>query len=278
MLRTGVGAPRRPGGATATKPPSIAILAPVQKRLAIYVASYNTRDYTELCIRSLHRYADRPFALTVGDSGSADGSAERLGELARDGWLTLEVVAQPRRHADWLDRWLAQASADLALLCDSDIQFRRRGVLGTMVDVATRTRAAIVSTELLPHDHYEDERRSTHLMPRPAPWLMLIDPAQLRSLDTSYEEHTEAAPEYPEGTRTFDVGGLLYHRAIDAGMTHVELGRRLSRRFRHYQGASWQQPNRRGLLPRRSPQARLARALAANRRAQPEPSPLGRLP
>jgi GT2 family glycosyltransferase len=248
----------------------------VQERIAVYVASYNTRDYTELCVRSLHRYADRPFALTVGDSGSADGSAELLADLAREGWLALETAPQRRRHAEWLDRWLIEAQTELVLFCDSDIEFRRRGALGAMVDAARRTRAAIVSSGLLPHGHYEDERRSTHLMPRPAPWLMLVNTLQLRSLQTSYEEHAEPAPEYPEGSRTFDVGGLLYHRALAAGMEHAELGWRLRRRFRHYQGASWLGPLP-GLRWRRPPDALVARGLRSNRRAQATPSALGRL-
>jgi GT2 family glycosyltransferase len=245
--------------------------------VAVYLASYNTRDYTELCLRSLHRFADRPFALHVGDSGSHDGSREMLVEFEREGWLTLESHADPRRHAVWLDQWLAGADSEYLLFCDSDIQFRRRGFLAAMLDAARREQAAIVSPGLLPTGPYEDERLVTQLMPRPIPWLMLVHTPSLRRLQTSFEEFTEPSLEYPQGKRTFDVGGLLYRRALDAGMNYVALDRRFARTFRHFGGASWQGVAP-GLIRRRSPALVLARALADNRRHQPSPSPLAAKP
>ena len=44
----------------------------------VHVASANTRSLTELCIRSMERFAGYPFELYVGDVGSHDGSIEML--------------------------------------------------------------------------------------------------------------------------------------------------------------------------------------------------------
>lgn len=244
--------------------------------VAVYVASYNTRAYTELCVRSLHRFADRPFRLVVGDSDSRDGSSEMLSALERDGWLSLQSSPSPRRHAVWLDEWLANADSEYLLFCDSDIEFRRRGFLAAMLKAARPAGVAIVSPGLLASGPYSDERLVTQLMPRPIPWLMLVHAPSLRSLATSYEEFTEPSSDYPQGKRTFDVGGLLYHRALAAGMTQVSLGRRFALKFRHYGGASWQTVAPVGLIRRRAPEAVLERELERSRRYQTQPSALSR--
>jgi GT2 family glycosyltransferase len=246
----------------------------VESPLPIYIASHNTRSYTELCVRSLHRYADQPFDLLVGDSASTDGSPELLGRLTREGWLGLQTTPAPRRHAEWLDRWLASADADYVVWCDSDIEFLRPGFLGDMRRAAERERAVIVSPGLLPEGHYEDERLVTHLMPRPTPWLMLVHVPSLRSLQTSYEEVTEPSEAYSEGSRTFDVGGLIYHRAIEAGMRHAGMGWRFRRKFRHFAGASWRDVGPVGRIRPRSAASVLEGSLEATRRAQPRPSRL----
>jgi glycosyltransferase involved in cell wall biosynthesis len=249
----------------------------VSSPLPIYVASHNTLAYTELCIRSLHRHADQPFDLIVGDSASTDGSRELLGQLARAGWLQLEAISAPRRHAEWLDRWLASATSEYVVWCDSDIEFLRAGILADMRHAARRNDAVIVSPGLLPAGHYEDERLFTHLMPRPTPWLMLVHVASLRALETSYEEVTEPTEAYSEGSRTFDVGALLYHRAVEAGMRHAHLGWRSRRKFRHFGGASWRAVGPVGRTRRRPAGAVLQTSLEAARRAQPSPSGLAQI-
>jgi len=242
--------------------------------IEIYVASFNTRLYTELCVRSLHASADHPFRLTVGDSGSRDGSAELLAQLATDGWLELELSRGPRRHSAWLDGWLAGATARRVLFCDSDIEFRRPGLLGEIASLAERTGAAIVTSEVLPADHYEDadEGITTHLMSRPAPWLMMVDADALRPLQISFEKHTEPCDDYPEGSRTFDVGARLYHEALARGLGHAVLPRRARRSFRHYVGASWRTVRPVGRLRRRTPLDVVQRSLTRLREAQPAPS------
>lgn len=237
--------------------------------LPIYVASYNTSLHTELCIRSLHHYAGGPFTLNIGDSDSRDGSAEMLNRLAQEGWLTVESIQAPRLHREWLDHWLQNATAERVLFCDSDIEFLRSGFIAAL----RATRAAIVSPELLAAGRYVDSKLTTHLMTRPAPWLTMIDAPSLRSLQTSFAEVTEATEEYPEGKRTFDVGGLLYHRALEAGLTYADLGRSFRRYYRHYFGASWRTVGPIGRL-RRDPAKLLERSLEKLRATQPAPSDL----
>lgn len=241
--------------------------------LPIYVASCNTRDHTELCVRSLHRHADVPFELVVGDSDSRDGSREMLDQLASEGWLRVEHSAKLMWHAAWLDRWLAAAHGPYALFCDSDIQFLR-GCLGDMRRVAERTGAAVVSPGLQTGGPYRDHRILTRSMPRPSPWLMLVDVPRLRSLNTSYAVVSEPAPEYPEGQRTFDVGSLLYQRALEAGMTHAGMGLLFRRSFRHYENASWGSVRPVGRIRRRSAAELVDRSLRTLRKRQPGPSRL----
>src|ERR1700737_3559135 len=69
----------------------------------VYVASYNTVEATELCIRSMREYAGYPFQLTVGESGSQDGSLTMLMRLKERGWLSLELATQRRIPSEWLE-------------------------------------------------------------------------------------------------------------------------------------------------------------------------------
>lgn len=239
--------------------------------IPVYVASYSTRAYTEVCVRSLHRFADAPFELVVGDSGSEDGSAEMLEALAADGWLRLERSATPLVHSQWLDRWIATAEEPYVVFCDSDVEFLR-GCLADMRRTAERTDATIVSPRLVPGGPYRDDRLTTRVMPRPAPWLMMVHAARVRALSTSYEVVTEPAPEYPEAKRTFDVGALLYQRAVARGMSHVSMGRRFARTFRHYENASWGEARPVGRLRRRSAAEVLETSLRRLRIIQPSPS------
>ena len=99
----------------------------------LYVASLNTATATELCIRSMREFAGYPFELTIGDSGSDDGSVEMLRRLETLGWLSVEVAAGGRLHAEWLDEWRGSCTARLAVFVDSDVEFLRPGWLVQLV-------------------------------------------------------------------------------------------------------------------------------------------------
>ena len=107
-----------------------------QPDVRVHIASINTARVTELCIRTMHRYAGYPFTLVVGDGGSTDGSLEMLRRLERQGWLELEVAPNGRLRTEWLDHWFAECSERLAVFSDSDVEYLRPNWLREMVDAA----------------------------------------------------------------------------------------------------------------------------------------------
>lgn len=244
--------------------------------LTVYVASFNTVGYTELCIRSLHHYADVPFHLVVGDSDSRDGSYEMLNTMAEEGWLELESSPTRREHGHWLDDWVGSVRTQYALFCDSDIQFLGSGVLSGLLNAAKGSSAAIVSERLLPGRHYQDWRAPTYLLPRPAPWLLLVDAPAIRSLGTSFLRVFEPSDHHVEGQVTWDVGAKLYHHAVEAGMQHASLGRWVRRKYRHFGQASWgaRNPMPVGRIRRRPAAAVLDEGLKKMRGARTRPSEL----
>ena len=165
-----------------------------QPTVRCHVASYNTRELTELCLRSMRQYAGIPFRVTVGDSASSDGSVEMLEEFERREWIDIQRAR--RSHSEWLDFWLATCTEDLAVFIDSDVEFLRFGWLADLVAANQEHRAALVCGEMLPEqsDFIEPvSARSVRLAARPAPWLLLAEIAQLRpdELQLRVSERTE---------------------------------------------------------------------------------------
>jgi hypothetical protein len=222
--------------------------------VAVYVGSFNTVHSTELCIRSLHRFADYPFSLTVGDSGSVDGSAEMLLTLRRAGWLQLELSAKGRTHAEWLDEWLSRGETRWAVLVDSDIEFRKGGWLSPLVGAARAVDAVLVCTEILGEVERAVEpvgRRVVRLAARPAPWLLLVDIPRIRELGVGFSFHAVETAAVPEGLVAYDVGGLLFRELQASKLPWIEMPRRYRLRFSHYGGMSWMAGEQRASLRRR---------------------------
>lgn len=236
----------------------------MSRSVAVFVASFNTREATELCIRSMRRYADYPFELTVGDSGSADGSLELLEEFEERGWLRLERSPGPRRHAQWLDGWLGSCRADLAVFVDSDVEFLRPGWLRTLVEHAERRGAALVCAEFLAESRDFIEPvggQRVRLAGRPAPWLLLLEPGRLRPLGVGFDFHADREADVPEGTIAYDVGARLFAELPARGLPWAVMPRRYRRFYRHYRGLSWRaRPKEERIVRRR---------LATARRAEP---------
>jgi hypothetical protein len=189
----------------------------------------------------MREYAGMPFRLTVGDSGSADGSQEMLAAMASRGWLDLEI-REGRKHADWLDDWIRRDDEFYTIISDSDVQYRRPGWLRSLVAGAELNSAAVVYTEHLPQVArfgHPSTLEVVRLADRPAPWLFLARPGELTEIDVTFAEHAESRTDLPEGKLVYDVGGRFFRAVEEAGLTLVQMPKAFRRTYRHYGGLSW---------------------------------------
>ena len=192
----------------------------------VHVASANTRPVTELCVRSMRRFAGRDFDLVVGDGGSLDGSIRMLRRLERAGFLELEVSSWWQQHTEWLDGWLATCEARYCVFSDSDVEFRAHGWLSDMVSTAEQTCAAIVTVASLPEQpgyRHPTTHRLMRVAARPAVWLMLVDAERLRSLGVSFAARIDERADLPEGAISYDTGALMTAAAEAAGLGVVAM-------------------------------------------------------
>lgn len=213
-----------------------------QPRVHLYVASFNTAASTELCIRSIHRYVARPFALTVGDSGSSDGSLEMLRDFEQRGWLTLDLAPGGRKHAAWLDHWIKTTEADRVVFIDSDVEFRRPSWLGDLLETATHTKAVLICGEVLGEeaDYVEPvSHRRVRLAARPSPSLLMIDPEPLNQLDVSFAFEAVRTDRVPEGMVLFDVAGAVLREIRAHELPWAAMPPAYRSKYRHYGGLSW---------------------------------------
>jgi glycosyltransferase involved in cell wall biosynthesis len=220
--------------------------------ISVCVASYNSRAVTELCIRSMARRAGVDFELVVGDSASADGSAEMLGRFAASGVLALEAVEAPRKHADWLDQWYSSCKSRYLVFSDSDVEYRGDGWLLEMVQYSQSTGAAVVAGRIQPdwtaRPRTADGRGRYLPGARPEPCLMLLDLAQLRGVvDTSFEFMTEPLFEGSEQTLVFDVGGAFLRSLLEAGLRAEQMPTEFQRKYRHWGGLTARKPGDKSL-------------------------------
>ena len=211
------------------------------EEVQIHVASINTRAATELCIRTVHQFAGHPFRLTVGDCGSIDGSIEMLQDFQRQSLLTLEVAPGGRRHADWLDGWLAGCQSRWALFIDSDMEFLAEGWLREAVAVAEEAGARLVCEYLSPSDpHYVSPINGVHLSlaARPSPWFLLVEAPVAREVDVSFAG-TKWTDQVTGRATSYDVGGRLLEALQQSGHRAVQLPQQTRAKMVHYGGLSW---------------------------------------
>jgi hypothetical protein len=207
----------------------------------VHVASANTRRATELCLRSLRRFAGHPFDLVVGDVGSTDGSLDMLRRRERDGWLTLEVAQSGwRLHFQWIDEWLRNCPSRYAVFVDSDLELRQPGWLSDLVGTAETTGAALVCAEFESEvaNYVHPNGQVMRVASRPAAHLLLIDTAQVGDLDASFEPRFEDGA---EGGLNHDLGALYFDALVERGLTWVEMPAGYRAKYRHYGGLSWSQ-------------------------------------
>jgi glycosyltransferase involved in cell wall biosynthesis len=211
--------------------------------VTVYFASINTAAVSELCIRTMHRFAGYPFQLVVGDGGSTDGSLEMFRRFERAGKLRLEIAPEGRKHTDWLDRWFEQCSTQYAVFVDSDVEFRRPGWLRAMVDAAGREDAALVATRIQAR-HGQPYRHPITgaeriLAPRPEPWLMLLDVTKTRARVHAGFAYRDEEPSGGGPKIAFDTGAAFFRALVDAGLTYVEMPSQFAKSYRHFGGMSW---------------------------------------
>lgn len=239
--------------------------------VSVCIASLNTAQATELCLRSARRLAGYPLTIQVGDCGSSDGSLDMLRNFEAMGWLSLEVAPSGRYHSIWLDHWLNTCQTDFVVFVDSDVEFRRPDWLRELVERAQTADAALVAAEMLPEipnfqaprDGMTEQDRAemlkrwfagqeiVRLATRPAPWLLLLDVRKVRPLELSFAYQLEKA-DIPEGIVAFDIGGGLYRSLDFSGQTCRLMPESYRSAYHHYGGLSWiPLTGRRGLKKRR---------------------------
>lgn len=209
----------------------------------VHIATLDTAAATELCVRTAHRFAGHPFDLVVGDSGSTDGSNAMLRRLEAGGWLHLDVAPEGRRHAQWLDHWMQECPARYAVFVDSDMEFLTDGWLRDLVDVARRDGAAMVTSRvqhLVDHDHVDKDGAPRRWAPRPTPWLMLVDLAQVRGrVDAGFGFRVTDDPERPGGKVAYDTGAAFFEAVQRLGLAWAEMPEGWDCCYRHFGGMTW---------------------------------------
>jgi glycosyltransferase involved in cell wall biosynthesis len=207
----------------------------------VHVASLNTALSTELCLRSAMRFAGVPFAITVGDGGSTDGTLEMLEGLRTSARIGVELETGYSKHADWLDHWHRNCRERWAVFADSDIEFLRPGWLADLVTTARQTGLALVAAEYLEGGRVIEPvaHRAVHAVARPAPWLLLLDVEQTRVVDRSFRYTQVETKAVPEGLLSYDIGAAFFEDFKTAGLTWQLMPSSFRRSYRHYSGMSW---------------------------------------
>ena len=109
--------------------------------ISIIVISYNTRDMTVACLRSIYDQTESPFEVVVVDNASTDGSVDAIRtEFPADRHPNLKLVAETTNHgfARAHDVALPHAVAPWVLLLNPDTVVLDRGI-DRLLDGARRT-------------------------------------------------------------------------------------------------------------------------------------------
>jgi hypothetical protein len=212
----------------------------------IFVASFNTRSWTELTLRFLA--ATQSCAkIRVGDSGSRDGSLEMLEELRSAGQIESFEQSEGRPHGGWLDHWIRTSTSEYVLFVDSDMIFWRRGWLDAMMAAAVADDATMVAAEMLPEQANAIEpenHKRVRLAQRPAPWLLLCHTARVRDLDASFLFDSEESASVAEGLIAYDVAARVHEAARAVAGGTIVMPRRFTWGYTHVGGRSWRQKSR----------------------------------
>jgi glycosyltransferase involved in cell wall biosynthesis len=219
--------------------------------VTIICATRNGGDVVRLALSSLRQFTPEAYRLLVADNGSTDGTREYLADLD---WLELfkrKSRGRATSHGATLD-WLARkVNTPYFLTLDSDVVFLRRGWLSDLRETLESRAVAAVG---------EFEPGVDAYRPRLAPYLMLIESDQFRTLrcsfrscvmmtdpaeirrwrrrrpteNVSYEElctyHTGAF---------YSTGARLFERMVDSGVPWAATPLRIRRKYYHLGHMSW---------------------------------------
>lgn len=212
--------------------------------ITIAIASINTRTPLQLCLKSLWEFTDRTQVnLVIGDCGSTDGTLPMLTKYLAAGKIDdLDVAARGRRHAGWIDHWIATCTTPYLILMDSDIELRRDWWLPRLragVDAPATVFAAASMQPANPRYHHPVTGEIRDMGERPSVYLMMLDVELARDLGASFEGSEEASPESLIGKRCYDVGGAFLHRLQEHDRPYCIMADDYYLAYRHWGGVSW---------------------------------------
>jgi hypothetical protein len=205
--------------------------------VAVCIASLNTASSTELTIRSLRAHeAGHDYRLVVGDCGSVDRTLPVLMRLLRAGLLDdLELIPHGRKHAEWIDHWIASATTPYLMLIDSDVEVRGPGWLSTPYALLREQGAAVAMANLDPDDLDYRDLRTGEVKPlrrRPSMHFLLLDVQKCRTVNRSFLERSDADWNY-------DVGAWFFAGLTEAGLRYVVMPDDWWLVVRHWGSLSW---------------------------------------
>jgi hypothetical protein len=157
--------------------------------------------------------------------------------------LIQEIQLQPlgRTHGEWLDYWTAHCETDYAVFMDSDIEILQSGWLEKFLKIAEVNSASVVTTEILnqvPSIGYFPPGVLLRSAPRPAPWMILINPKKCRNMG-SWKTIQVKDASIAEGGWNFDTGAIVYRNMVEASASIFTTPNSFLSFFRHYGAMSW---------------------------------------
>lgn len=217
------------------------------------IASYNTRNATEVAIRRVLAQRDVTVQVHVGDSGSTDGSLVMLQRFADRGLIDLQIAPQGRSHGEWLDDWTARLGTPFTAFVDSDLFLLRRRTLRHLLDAIVDNDAILATCHRVGEipDYVSDVNGDrARVATRVAPWLLAFRTRELRRLGASWQYRWEARPDLPERAMSWDVGADVDAALTAAGRPAHVMPDSFDREWIHVGGLSWRGQRNRSVAMR----------------------------
>jgi hypothetical protein len=221
--------------------------------VAVCIASYNTRNATEVAIRRVLAQRDVTVQVHVGDSGSTDGSLVMLQRFADRGLIDLQIAPQGRSHGEWLDDWTARLGTPFTAFVDSDLFLLRRRTLRHLLDAIVDNDAILATCHRVGEipDYVSDVNGDrARVATRVAPWLLAFRTRELRRLGASWQYRWEARPDLPERAMSWDVGADVDAALTAAGRPAHVMPDSFDREWIHVGGLSWRGQRNRSVAMR----------------------------